>query len=84
LQGELARRREDERTGVTAVGLHHQPLEQRQHERRRFSRPRLRDADQVAPREEVRDRGGLDGGGLGVAEVGDGLEKLRAEPECRK
>ena len=77
---ELARRRQDERADVAAEmagigrrGL--QALEDREREGRRLAGAGLRDAEQVAAREDVRDRLRLDGRGLGVALLGDGAEE---------
>ena len=70
LQGELPGRRQDD-------GLHGRDRgvdvrEQRQAEGGRLAGAGLRDADEVAPGEQRRDRVRLDGGGLGEAEVRDG------------
>ena len=58
-----------------------QPLEHRQDERGRLAGPGLGAGEHVAAGEDERDRLGLDGGGLGVALLGDGAEELGRQPE---
>ena len=56
----------------------------RQNERRRLSRAGLRDADEIVPREDVRDGRGLDGSRLGVTGFLDRLQNLGGKIECSK
>jgi hypothetical protein len=90
LDGELARRREHERAEAAAaarrapvaarldggVALREERLHDRQAERERLARPRLRGADDVAA---VAERGGealgLDGRGRGEAEASERAEE---------
>ena len=82
---ELARRRDDHRARHPrpgpAVG---QDMQHRQDERGRLAGAGLGDADHVAAGQHHRDGPGLDGGGLGVARVGDGPEDRLVETEVRK
>ena len=59
-----------------------QPLEDGQHEGRGLAGPGLGAGEQVAAGEDERDRLGLDGGGLGVALVGNGAQIGRRQPEA--
>jgi len=82
LRRELARRRDDERARSASVRrLAHEPLEDGQHERRGLAGARLRDPDQIAPFENLRNRRRLDRRRHGVARIGDGLEKLFGQIE---
>ena len=80
LHGQLARRGEDERAGAlgrerTRVGG--DAIEDRKRECGRLARAGLRDADEVAALQQVRDGLRLDGRGLGVVLVPQGaLERL--------
>ena len=56
-----------------------EPLQRRQHERGRLAGAGLRRADQVAAREQMRNRLRLDRRGLGVAAGGERREQLRRE-----
>jgi hypothetical protein len=56
-------------------------LQHRQGEPRRLAGARLRGGEKIAPRENDRDGLRLDGGGLGVALLGDGAEQLGRKPE---
>jgi hypothetical protein len=56
-------------------------LQHRQGEPRRLAGAGLRGGEKIPPRENDRDGLRLDGSGLGVALLGDGLEQLRRKPE---
>ena len=74
LGGQLARRRQDQRTGHPAR-LVHQRLDQRQAEGGRFAAPGRRAREDVAAGLGRRDRRGLNGRRLGKAEVPDGPQE---------
>jgi hypothetical protein len=95
LEGELARRGEDEdadrrpvrlaavagrRTGHDRLAVG-EALEDRQHEGRGLAGAGLGAGEQVAAGENERDRLALDGRRLGVTLVGDRTEELGREPE---
>ena len=65
--------------GLRAAGV--EPLQQRQRERRRLAGAGGRLAEQVAPVEQRRDRLALDRRRLLVAEGGERVEQLGAQPE---
>ena len=69
LDGELARRRQDQRAGRRGwrAGGERQPVQDRQHEGRRLAGAGLRDAQDVAPLELGGDRPRLDRRRVGVA-----------------
>ena len=58
--------------------------EDRQREGRRLAGARLRDADQVVPREDLRNGRSLDGRRLGVTGFLDGFENVGIETEGAK
>ena len=58
-----------------------QALEHRQHEGGRLAGPGLGAGEHVAALEDERDRLLLDGGGFGVALLGDGAKELGRQPE---
>ena len=85
LRGEFARRLEDQRARHARAGaalLEHG--QHRQHEGGGLAGAGLRDAEHVAPREHVRDRLLLDGGGGLVAGRVDGGENLVGQAEMGK
>src|SRR5205807_3669612 len=59
-----------------------EPLEERQHEGRRLAGPGLGAGEQVAALEDDGDGLALDGGGLGVALVGNGAQVFGRQPEA--
>ena len=79
LQGELARRGEDQRLRLLLLEV--EPAEDRQREGRRLARAGLGESDDVAPLEQGGDRRLLDGGGVLVADVAQRLEHLVVEAE---
>ena len=64
--------------------LRREPGENGQRERRRLAGAGLRDADEVVPREDRRDGGGLDRRGLGVAGFLHGLQNFGIKAKCAK
>ena len=70
LRRELARRRQHEAADAARTGhrvaRHREPLQDRQRERGRLAGAGLREAEQVAPCEDVRDRAALDRGRVDV------------------
>src|SRR6185436_3543736 len=87
LQRELARRREDQRTGrlrlcLTLVGG--ETLQDRQREGCGLAGAGLRDAEQVLAGGDVRDRLRLDRGWDFVAFAGERFEQARIEGEVSK
>jgi hypothetical protein len=87
LRGELARGHEDEapyrmaRGRMAGVGFRREPLQHRQREAGGLAGAGLRRAEQIAARENDGNGLRLDGGGLGVALLGDGAEQLGRESE---
>ena len=87
LDGQLARRRQDQRAHRMAsgreagVGVRGQALEHRQRKGCGLAGAGLGAAHQVAPAENEGDRLILDRGGYFVALLADGAQDFRAEPE---
>ncbi len=87
LAGQFAGRRQDQRARLAApefVGIFRQAVQQGQGEGGRLAGAGLGDAQQVAPREQRRDGLALDGGGGGVAIVGDGAKDGLGQLEARE
>ena len=80
LHRELAGRNQDQGCGGAALGLG-EALEHRQRERRRLAGAGGSLGEQVASGEQRRDRLALDRGRFLVAELGEALEQLGAEPQ---
>jgi hypothetical protein len=74
---ELTGRRDDQRARVAGWSAFGQALEDGQDERGRLAGAGLRDPDEVAPGQNGRDRRRLNRCRRGVADVSDGLQKLR-------
>src|SRR2546427_12138563 len=81
LLGELPRGDQDERTQDVLHTVARQPLQDRQHERRRLPGAGLGGPDEVASGERERNGFLLNGGGLLVAFVGHGTHQLGRAPE---
>ena len=84
LERELAGRGEDQRTDdARAAGGSRrvEALQHRQHEGGRLAGAGLGAGEDVAALEDERDRLGLDGGGFGVALLGDGAKELGRQPK---
>ena len=79
LERELAGRREHQR--LRRLLRQVEAGQDRQRERRGLAGAGLREADDVAAGEQRRDGRGLDGGGRLVADIGQRLQHLVAEPE---
>ena len=87
LHHELTRRRHHQRARAAPLTVLHrrrQLRQNRQNERRRLSGAGLRDADDIVPRENVRDRRDLNRSRLGVTGVVDRLQNLGRKIECAK
>ncbi len=87
LRGELARGREDKRARALRDGrrgMRGELLQNRQRERGGLARAGLRDAEEVAALQQVRDGAGLDGRGDGVVLVEErALERLNERSEAK-
>ena len=85
LCGELARRRQHERTRRLRLGRTTRAdvklIEQRQRERGRLAGAGLRAGEKIAAFERDRNRGGLDRCGLRVAVFGERAQQRGREPE---
>ena len=81
LDGELARRDEDERDRVGARALRRHPVQDRQREGGGLARAGRGLAEEVAAGDDGRDRLALDRRGLLVAEGREGLQELGAQAE---
>ena len=87
LHHEFARRGDDESPDFSPITRNEgrgQFAEDRENERRRFARAGLRDPDEIVTGQNLRDGGGLNGGGFGVTGFLDGFKNIGSEAKGTK